>query len=161
MRGIPEVLAALQKKAIQAGIINPPITIMARKAGFRELVDLRKLPESFPTSAFIANRPYIGSHKDALIRFFKGYVDGVRYAKANPKQAMEIMAKYTKMTDPEATAEDYKIYSPHWVVPPFVSEEAIQTALSNSPNPRAGQFKPKDFIDNDVIQQIADTGFFK
>ena len=112
MKGIPEVLAALQQKTIQGGMINPPITILAKKAGLRELVDLGKLPDRFPTTAFIANRPYIGSHKDSLIRFFKGYVEGVSYARANPKQAMEIMTKYTKVTDPEASAEDYRVFSP-------------------------------------------------
>jgi len=161
LKGVPETLAALQQKALQAGMINSPLTILARKAGLKELVDLGTLPDRFPLNAFIANKPYVGSHKDPLVRFFKGYVEGVRYARANPKQTIEIMTKYTKMTDPEISAEDYRVYSPFWEIPPFVNEAGIQTALSMSTNPKAGQFKPKDFIDNGIIQQLSNTGFFK
>ena len=161
MRGIPEILTALQQKSIQAGMIYAPMTILARKAGLRELVDLGKLPDRFPQTAFIAKRPYIGSHKDTLVRFLKGYVEGVRYARANPKPTMEVMAKYTKMTDPEATEENYRVFSPFWEDPPFMNEASMQTALTMSTNPKAGQFKAKDFIDNGIVQELSNRGLFK
>ncbi len=161
MKGVPEILAALQQKTIQAGMINPPITVLARKAGLRELEDLGKLPARFPQTAFIVKRTYLNSHKELLLRFFKGYIDGVRFSRENPKQAMEIMAKYTKVTEHEVNLENYNAFASVWEMPPFVSETGIQTALSISTNPKAGSFSPKEFIDNQIIQQLSDTGFFK
>ena len=101
------------------------------------------------------------THKDTLVRFLKGYVEGVRYARANPKQTMEVMAKYTKMTDPEATEENYRVFSPFWEDPPFMNEASMQTALTMSTNPKAGQFKAKDFIDNGIVQELSNRGLFK
>ena len=74
---------------------------------------------------------------------------------------MEIIAKYTKVTEHEVNLENYNAFAPVWEMPPFVSEAGIQTALSISTNPKAGTFSPKEFIDNQIIQQLSDTGFFK
>lgn len=160
LKGVLEILAALQQKIIQAGMINPPLTVLARKAGLRELEDLGKLPARFPQTAFIVKRPYLQTHKDALAKFFKGYVEGVRWARDSPDQAVEVIAKYTGVREPEVTRESYHAFAPWWEVPPFVSEAGIQTALSLSTHPKAASFTPKDFVDNQVIQQLSDSGFF-
>ena len=161
LKGVPEILAALQQKIIHAGVINPPITVMARRAGLKELVDLGKLPERFPQTAFIARRSFLGSHNDPLIRFFKGYSEGVRFARENPRRAQEIIAKYTKVSDQEVNVENYKAFAPWWEMPPFVTEAGIQAALSISTTPKARLVKATDFIDNQIIKQLSDTGFFK
>ena len=151
----------MRGKIIHAGVINPPITVMARRAGLKELVDLGKLPERFPQAAFIARRSYLGSHGDPLIRFFKGYGEGVRFAREHPRRAQEIIAKYTKVSDQEVNVENYNAFAPWWEMPPFVTEAGIQQALSISTHPKARLVKATDFIDNRIVKQLSDTGFFK
>lgn len=161
LKGVPEILAALQGKIIHGGMINPPITVLARKAGLRELVDLGKLRERFPQAAFIIKRSDLDSKRESLIRFVKGYSEGVRFAREHPRRAQEIIEKYTKVSDQEVNVENYKAFAPWWEMPPFVTEAGIQQALSISTNPKARLVKPTDFIDNRLIKQLSDTGFFK
>lgn len=154
------ILAALRGGGIQGGVLSPPITALARKAGLRELVDLGKRPERFPQTAFVARRHDLDSGRDRLLRFFRGYGDGVRSARDNPARAREIIARYTGVSEPEVTAETYAAFAPCWEMPPFVTEAGIQSALSVSTHPRAPRVKPSDVIDNRIVEELSDTGFF-
>jgi hypothetical protein len=128
---------------------------LATRAGLNELANLKELPARFPQTAFVVRRASLRSHKDELTRFFKGYIDGVRFSKENPKRTMEIIAKYTDVTEPELGLENYHAFAPLWEIPPFVSEAGIETALSLSANPKASALTPKDVIDNQIIQALS------
>jgi NitT/TauT family transport system substrate-binding protein len=156
LAGGGEILAALQRRTIQAGMLHPPLTALARKAGLRELEDLGTLPARFPQTAFVVTRAYLRSHAALLTQFVKGYIEGVKAARANPGQAMEVIARYTHVTEPAVNRENYDAFAPWWEVPPVVSEAGLQTALSLSTHPRAGSFQPKDLIDHQIIQRLSD-----
>jgi len=147
------ILAALQRGEIQGGVLSPPITALARKAGLRELVDLAKRPERFPQTAFVARRNDVDSRRDRLLRFFRGYSDGVKLARDNPARAREIIPRYTGVSEPDVTAETYTAFAPCWEMPPFVTEAGIQSALSVSTSPKARLVKASDMIDNRIINE--------
>ena len=156
----PRILAALQQKVIQGGMLSPPVSAMARKAGLRELVDLGTLAERFPQTAFVARRKDLPSHRDVLFRFFRGYGEGVRLARERPARAQEIIATYTKVSEPEVTVENYNAFAPWWEMPPFATEAGIRSALSVSTHPRARLMKPSDLIDNQIVEALTASGFF-
>jgi len=145
------ILAALQRGGIQGGVLSPPTTALARRAGLRELVDLGKRPERFPQTAFVARRNDVDSGRDRLLRFFRGHSDGVRLARDTPARAREIIPRYTGVSESDVTAETYNAFAPCWEMPPFVAEAGIQSALSVSPHPRARLVRATDFIDHRCI----------
>ena len=151
----PTILAALRQKLIHGGMFSPPLSALARTAGFRELVDLGKRPERFPQTAFVARRDSIASHRDSLLRFFRGYGEGVRFARAHPARAREIIAAYTKVSEPEATAENYDAFAPCWEMPPLVTEASIRSALAASTSARARSIDPKDLIDDRIVREAS------
>ena len=161
LKGGAEILAALQQRTIQAGIIHPPLTALARKAGLRELEDLGSLPARFPQTAFVVTRATLRTRPDPLTRFFKGYADGVRRARARPQQAIEVIGRYTRVAEPEVNRENYQAFAPWWEMPPRVSEAGLQTALSLSTHPQAASVTPADLIDNRIVQQLSEAGFFR
>ena len=48
MGGVTDILAALQTGAVDAGVINAELAILARRDGFREVADISKMGLSFP-----------------------------------------------------------------------------------------------------------------
>ncbi len=159
LRGLPEIFAALKGGVIQAGITAPPLTIMARKAGLKELVDIGKLKIPFPQTAFAVMRPFLATHRDSLIRFLKGYSDGVKLAKANRGLTEQVLAKYTKVEDPAINAENYAAFSGMWEPIPYMSEAGIKTALGLSANPKAYGARASDFLDNSLVDELVRSGF--
>jgi ABC-type nitrate/sulfonate/bicarbonate transport system substrate-binding protein len=128
--GGARVLAALRERTIHAGMLSPPLTAAARSAGLRELVAPGALAERFPQTALVARRRDLDARREALVRFLRAYVDGVTRARAHPERAREIIARYTEVADPGATAENYAAFSPWWEVPPRVTEAGIRAALA-------------------------------
>lgn len=155
-----KVLAALQQKTIHGGLLSPPLAAAARKAGLRELVELGTLAERFPQTAFVARRTSLDSHRDVLLRFFRGYCAGVRLAREDPARAREVIATYTGAIDPDATAENYAAFAPCWALPPRVSEASIRTALAISADPRSRAVEPGAFIDDGIVDELIAAGLF-
>lgn len=150
----PKILAALQQKTIHGGMLSPPLTAMARRAGLRELVDLGTLAERFPQTAFVARRRDLDAHRDPLLRFFRSYAEGVKLARERPARCQAIIARYTEMRDPEATAENYAAFAPWWEMPPRVTEGSIRTALAFSVDPRAREVEPGAFVDDGIVNEL-------
>lgn len=159
LRGLPEILAALKEGVIQAGISAPPLTLMARKGGLKELVDMGKLKIPFPQTAFAVMRPFVAARRESLIRFLKGYIEGVKLAKANRSITEQVLAKYTKVAEPEINAENYAAFSAMWEPVPYMSDAGMQTALSLSTNPKAKGARVENYIDNSLVEELARSGF--
>jgi NitT/TauT family transport system substrate-binding protein len=68
IRGIPEILGALQSGGIDAGIVSPPTNMMAVKAGFRELAYLPKLGISFQHTTLSITRRYVARNREMAIK---------------------------------------------------------------------------------------------
>ena len=46
-------------------------------------------------------------------------------------------------------------------MPPYITTEAVQEAITDSPNPAVKQRKPEDYIDNAPLDAIVASGFTK
>lgn len=150
----PDILSALEQKRIHGGMLSPPLTARARRAGLHALVELGTLAERFPQTALVARRRDLDTQRDALVRFFRGYADGVKLARERPARAREIIARYTEVRDLETTAENYAAFAPWWELPPRVTEGSIRTALAFSVDPRARDVEPGAFIDDGIVNEL-------
>lgn len=159
LRGLPEILAALKEGVIQAGISAPPLTLIARKAGLKELVDMGKLKIAFPQTAFAVMRPFVTGRRESLTRFLKGYIEGVKLAKANRSLTEQVLAKYTKVVEPEINAENYAAFLAVWEPVPYMSDGGMQTALSLSTNPKAKGARAANYFDNSLVEELVRSGF--
>src|SRR5437763_17018114 len=73
--------AALQAGAIDAAVLNPPATTVARKAGFVELIDLSRLPEAdYQHNTAVASRAYAAARPAVVQRYVSGLVQAACYA---------------------------------------------------------------------------------
>ena len=147
----PAQLAALQNGVIQAILVPPPFDETAKKAGMRELLNVRPLNFPYPTDGVVTTRKFLREHPDLVNAYLKAFVQAVRFAPANPDETKKVLSNQTKETDPAILDAAYKTQMDDWANPPLPTIEGIQTLLPLFPG---GEGKnPADFIDPAPLQR--------
>lgn len=155
----PEILAALTQGIIDAGIISAPITLKARKAGFREAVNVAEKSIPMIHAGVATTRDFVKEHPDRARAFLQGYLEGIKVAKSNAEEAKTVIGKYTKTTDREDLEETYRTFVKAWGKVPYVSAAAVQTNLNFAKSPAAKTAKPEQFVDNSILAELERSGF--
>ena|SRR2546422_7873622 len=161
LKEIPALVAALKEGVIDAAIIPPPNTSQARNLGLKELLNVTELKIPFVQHAVATTRSYINANPDATMRFIRSAVEALQFTLRNRPEALSIMAKYTKITDPELLKEALDAYDKAWEKVPLPSQAAIEAVLAASPNPKAKGAKWDQFVDDRFVKELAASGVFK
>jgi NitT/TauT family transport system substrate-binding protein len=78
-------------------VIEPVLDALA-KGEVKVLANLGEYFPAIPLSYIVAQESVIKSRHDAIVRFVRAYVEGLRWAQANPDEAARIGAKYIRET---------------------------------------------------------------
>lgn len=164
MGGFPEMMQGLKSGALDAATLNAEFTILARKEGLKELVDMSTLGLSFPTSSIVTTRSYIKRNENTVRKFIRGFVEGSRFAKTNRAASVDIFRKYIRNDDAEYLNALYDLYVLRYLPKvPYPSPEAIQTVLDQmaEKEPRAAAARPEQFIDARFFEELEREGFIR
>ena len=155
----PEILAALTSGVIDAGIISAPVTLKARQAGFKEIVNVPERNIPMIHAGLATTRDFIKEHRDRVRGFLQGYMEAVRYAATNPKETKQIIGTFTKTTNQEDLDETYQTFIKVWERVPYVSTAGVQSVLNFTRHAGAKAAKPEQFIDNSLLTELEKSGF--
>ena len=161
--GNPESLAALQAGVIQATLLSPPLNLKAQSLGFKELIDVGKLAIPYPSTGIGTTRSFIKNNRDAALRYLMGYIEGLNLFFTNKKIAGEVIKKYTHVTDPRTLDVTYEYGLKIVERVPRPTLEGLQTVLDvvSAVDPRAKNYKPADFVDLSLLEDLEKGGFIK
>ncbi len=161
--GNPESLAALQSGVIQATLLSPPLNLKARSLGFKELIDVAKLAIPYPSTGIGTTRSFIRTNRDAALRYLMGYIEGVNLFFTNRKIALEVIKKYTHITDPQTLDVTYNYGLKIVERVPRPTLEGLQTVLDviSAEDPRAKNYRPADFVDLSLLEELEEKGFIQ
>ncbi len=161
--GMDNTFASLSQGLIQAGVFSGPIMIQARKAGFKELLDIASLRIPFIHEGVAVRREFINGHGDALTKFLRGFVLGIRTTKTDKALAYKMLEKYLKLKEPAVTEAAYNEIAPYFATDPEVSKMAIENMLSVIADriPQAKTAAPDQFYDNSILIQLKNQGLLK
>jgi NitT/TauT family transport system substrate-binding protein len=164
MGGMPEMMQALKSRALDAATLNAEFTILARKEGLKELVDMSTLGLSFPTSSIVTTRSFIKRNENTVRKFVRGFVEGNHFAKTQRAASVEVFRKYIRNDDREYLNGLYDLYVLRYVPKiPYPSPESIKTVLDQmaDKDPRAAAARPEQFIDARFFQELEREGFIQ
>ena len=162
--GMPEQLTALRTKALDAAVLNAELAIVARKEGFRELVDLAKVGLNFPTSSIVTTRTFIKRNENTVRKFIRGYVEGVHYGKTQRAFGVQVLKKYLRNDDTAFVNDLYDLYILQNIPQiPRPSPEALKTVLDQmaESDSRVTTLRPEQFIDARFFQELEKEGFLQ
>lgn len=159
----PNILAALQSGGVDAGMLSSPTNLQARAAGFRELVNVAKLDDPFPSGWAATTRKYEAEHEDAVRRYVKSIAEAVAFEINNPEPSKQILAKYVQISDPNIASESFQEVVPYLKKNPAPDTKAVKAGLDELANsvPQASNADPASFIDTRFTDELESSGFVK
>lgn len=156
-----DALAALKQGIVSAAVHSAPTTLMARRLGFKELVNIGSLKLPYPFMGLAIWRSTLQQNPDLVRNFVKAFLAGVKIAIDQPEVSKRGIAKYFATKDQEIIDEAYKGFAPLFPKVPYVTDDAIRAAISVTDHPKAAAANPKDFYDNRFLQELESSGFVK
>jgi NitT/TauT family transport system substrate-binding protein len=159
--GMPQLLGALTSGQLDGGVISPPTNLRALKLGLKELVDFGDLGIMYLNSPLATTNSFIKTHRDVVLRLLRSYCQGIQRVRTDRRTAIRVLAKYTKVQDPDILAELYRIYGVKFLEPvPYVSLEGVDAVL-RSLGKDVELTKASDFIDNTLLRELEQEGLFR
>jgi NitT/TauT family transport system substrate-binding protein len=160
-------LAALTKGVINGTTLSAPESVMARNAGMKVLVSGAEIAKLGVTiqhqSANTLESSLHGDFRPRLVSFAKGYLEGVRHVYRSKEDTVQVLKKYTRISDPQVLSLSYDESYQAIEKEGALSEAGIQVQLADlaKTEPRARNARPSDFLDASIINELSKEGFIK
>jgi NitT/TauT family transport system substrate-binding protein len=162
----PNMLASLDKGGLEGAVITIPSMFVAEDRGYKVLLDLADTDIYYLQTMVATTRSYIKSNRDKMIRFLKGYVEGIAYFKQHRRESLEVVKKKLRISgDQERHLEKAfdLLRDKYYEAAPFPSMRGVETVLGfiERDNPKAKGADPKSFVDDSLLREIDQSGFIK
>jgi len=162
----PNMLVSLDKNGIDAAVLTIPSMFVAEDRGYRVLIDMADTDIYYLHTMIGTTRSYIKANRDKVVRFLKGFLEGLAYVKQNKKESLEIVKKKLRIgAEQEHNLErSVELLSmKYYEAMPYPSLRGVETVLGfvEKDNPKAKGADPKSFVDDSLLREIDASGFVK
>ena len=158
-----DTVRAMQTRMLDAGVMSGISSLIARKAGFRELGDLADLGLHYPTSAIGTTKSYLQKNEGVVKGFMVAYIEAIHDFKRNKEAALAVLKKYTRNDDREVLEDSYSNIASKYLALPIPTIEGIREILTelSSTVPAAKNADPEQFVSFKIAREIEASGFVK
>jgi ABC-type nitrate/sulfonate/bicarbonate transport system substrate-binding protein len=159
-----EMTPALARGTIEAGVVSVPQNFTVKKLGFKELADLTQSGARYASNAFLAKRQFLIDNQARMESFLKALIESIHFIKTKRLEALSILSRYTRTTDPEALNITYDEYVQKvWPQIPDIQPEDLTAVLEQQAetNPKALEINPADLIHDALMENVVRSGFVK
>ena len=156
-----DALAALNQGIVSAAIHSAPTTLMARRLGFKEIVNIGALKLPYPFMGLAVRRSTLQQNSEIVRSFLRAFLAGLRIAIEQPELSKRAAGKYLATKDQEIIDEAYKGFAALFPKVPYVTDDAMRSAFSVTDHPKAATADPKMFYDNRFLQDLETSGFVR
>jgi NitT/TauT family transport system substrate-binding protein len=151
-------VAALSSGVIHATMFTPPSDMISEKAGMRILakIDVANVGGGLNTSSAVLQKS-----RPQVVRFLRGYVEGIQYLKSHKDESLKIFSKYVRNPDLGIMAYLYEEISTRVEPGLRPQPEAVRALLDLAALdfPQAKRLSEKDNWDVTLIDEIQKSGF--
>ena len=160
---VPNIFTALVAGQIDAGVVSPPTNSRAKKAGFKELMNLAKDGPEYVSVAVGTSRAYIAANEDTVRRVVRAYAEGIQIFRDNKAAALRMIQNQLKVKELDIQEDTYNQFREYLQAIPYVSRKGMQAVLADiaEKDPAAKTAKPDDFIDMRFVAELEKTGASK
>lgn len=164
----PALLASLDKGGIDAAVLTLPTFFLAEDKGYRVVGDPNTMDIYYLQNTLETTRSYIKKNREAVIKFLKGYIEGIAYFKKNKKESLDIMRKKLRIQssqerDVRYMEMSYNLMTAAYNDVPYPSLKAVQSIVDKvaEEDPKVKERDIRSFVDESLIKEIEDSGFTK
>jgi NitT/TauT family transport system substrate-binding protein len=162
----PNMLASLDKGGIEAGVLTIPSMFVAEDRGYRVLLDMADTDIYYLHTMVATTRQYIKNNRDKVLRFLRGYVEGIAFVKQNKKESLDIVKKKLRIGPEQEKNLERSLdllTAKYYEAIPYPSLRGVETVLGfiEKDNPKAKTADPKSFVDDSLLRELDQSGFVK
>ena len=161
--GFRETLAAMKQELIAGGMITVLFKPIARGEGYREHIDLSTSGLELQTSAIVTTRRFAETEGEVVRRFLLSFIEAVYAYRTRKAEAKEIIAKYSRVSNPEMLEQNYVYYLgilKELPVPTLAGLKVEQDMMVET-DPKAREYDTRRAIDLTFLEQIEASGFVR
>jgi ABC-type nitrate/sulfonate/bicarbonate transport system substrate-binding protein len=155
--GTREIIAAMEKNLVQGGSISLPLSLQARKLGFRELLTTEQIALPFDYGCFIVKHSLLKTRREELKRVLRATIAAYDLAIKEPALAKKAIGKYTRTSDMATLDATYKENVNDYALRiPYVSAAGLR-AIVDFRAETAAQVRKlavERMYDNSLLQEI-------
>ena len=156
MGGTIEVAAAFQNRLI-AGAVTSELRVTPPSQP-KILVRLVDMGIPYSMNMIAVQREYYRRNPQAVEGLIRAYADGLAFMHRNKERALKIIAKYSRLTDPEMIDNFYNDSVTYLDRIPRAEPEAVQTILEFMGKKN---ISVDTFQDNAIVERLIREGFFE
>jgi NitT/TauT family transport system substrate-binding protein len=158
-----DTVRAMQTKMLDAGVLSGTASLIARKAGFRELGDLADLGLHYPMVPIGTTKSYLHKNEGLVKEFMLAYIEAIHDFKRNKEAALAVLKKYTRNEDREVLEDSYNYNANKYLALPVPTLDGIRTILTelSTTAPAAKNADPEQFVSYKIAREIEASGFVK
>jgi NitT/TauT family transport system substrate-binding protein len=153
-------LDAVRKGEVAASLMGEPYRSQAFALGLNPIVDLFVDQTPWLYSGLVVHRPFLKEHRDLVVRFMKGTVEGNYLAISDEKRAKEVLARELKLTDPKIVDNSYDNFKSLTPLNAEMTSAGAKNIIDIVAPPNASR-NVDDYMDNSVFDQLQAEGFFE
>jgi NitT/TauT family transport system substrate-binding protein len=162
----PNMLASLDKGGVEAAVLTIPSMFVAEDRGYRVLLDMADTDIYYLHTMVATTRQYIKANREKVLRFLRGYVEGIAFVKHNKKESLDVVKKKLRLgPDQERNLERSLdlLIAKYYESVPYPSLRGVETVLGfvEKDNPKAKSADPKSFVDDSLLREIEQSGLIK
>jgi ABC-type nitrate/sulfonate/bicarbonate transport system substrate-binding protein len=154
---------ALERGIVQAATLTLPFTLMAKKMGYRELIDYDRAGVVYPYNTLTTLRETPAKQPELTEKVLKTLIEGSHVSKTDKQKSLAVLKKYMRGTSDEILEETYQYTQAVTEEVPTPSLEIIKAALEilSYQYPQAKDTDPNAIIDISTMKRIEQSGFIK
>src|SRR5215471_1613109 len=161
--GLPEIVTAMERGAIQAGFASPPNSSRAKRLGMKELFDVDALGLELQQTCITVTTKYLREHRPLVKSFVQAYAEGLHRFVTDRDFSIQVLKKYLRIDEKEMLDDAYEFFSQRLEKVPYPTLKGIKFVLDDMAErqPQARKAAPESFVDLSLLQEIDKSGFFK
>jgi NitT/TauT family transport system substrate-binding protein len=159
--------AAMEAGYVAGTLLTPPETVVAKRNGFRELLDMSTTGLPDLHSGLITSKAFVNTNRETVLRFVKAMSESIFRIKNDKSSALTTMSKLFHLDvdqDAAVLEETYEVFLKSKLLdvpaPSLAGVEAILGDIQEE-NPSARRFQPEQMADRSVIAELEEMGFFR
>jgi ABC-type nitrate/sulfonate/bicarbonate transport system substrate-binding protein len=154
---------ALEKGIVEAASLTMPYNLIAKKMGYRELIDYDRAGVVYPYNTVTTLRSTPAKSPDLTERLLKTMIEGIYVFKTNKQRSMAVLKKYMRGASDDILDDTYEYTKAGLEEVPIPSLEIVKTALDilSYQYPQAKQTDPNPLIDPSFVRRIDQSGFIR
>ena len=159
----------LQAQALESGVVDVAFVDSVyskrlKQKGMTILAEFSELKQPLVSQSTVVPRPFLQQHPDIVENYLKAEIEGLAFAVApkNKPAVIKILARRLR-TDAAGAEDGYNDLMRGVDRKPLASLEGMRNLqrLLRPRNPKIGELKIEDVIDNRVMRKLDESGFIE